>query len=70
MDEFVVYYWFARGEKGHAVCQKMNAASVEEVAVRVQENLAKPSFAFESETEGHMVLQTANILYCEIENCC
>lgn len=64
---FMVYYWIQQGEKGHSLCECMSAESKDDATHIVQRRLEMPSFAFDSEGEGRVIIRTAHVQYVEIE---
>ncbi|MEI6431551.1 MAG: hypothetical protein WCP07_05180 [bacterium] len=66
-QKFMVYYWLHRGDKGVSICEKMTAESLDEATKFVQRRMEFPSFAFDSEREGRVILRTEHIQFIEIE---
>ena len=66
--DFVVFYWVSQGDKRHALSERLCAKDKASVVEMVMEKLNKRFFDFDSETEGHVVLQSAHVQYVEIES--
>ena len=63
----MVYYWMQQGDKGVSLCEYLNAESLDEATSQIQRRLDLPSFAFDSEGRGRVVLRTSHIQFVEIE---
>ena len=66
-QKFMVYYWLHRGDKGVSICEQMTAESLDQATTFVQRRMEFPSFAFDSEREGRVILRTEHIQFIEIE---
>lgn len=65
--DFVIFYWLDQGDKRHALSERLCARDKGEAVEMVMEKLNKRFFDFDSETEGHVVVQSAHVRYVEIE---
>ena len=66
--DFMVFYWLMQGDRKHALSERLCARDKSEVVEMVMEKLNKRFFDFESDTEGHVVIQSAHVQYVEIES--
>lgn len=64
---FMVYYWIQQGDKGHSLCECMTAESQDDATRMVQRRLEMPTFAFDAERQGRVIVRTAHVQYVEIE---
>ncbi|MDX1933757.1 MAG: hypothetical protein SFU56_14255 [Capsulimonadales bacterium] len=67
MHRYMVYYWMQQGDKGASLCEYLNAESLDEATSQIQRRLDLPTFAFDSEGRGRVIVRTAHIQYVEIE---
>ena len=67
MQKFLVYYWMEQGGKGISLCECMNAETLDEATAQIQGRLDLPSFVFDSEGRGRVIVRTAHIQFVEIE---
>ena len=58
-----------QGDRGHStLCQRLSAASYEEVVERIEDNLSKRTFTFVSENFGRVLVVSEHVQYVEIES--
>jgi hypothetical protein len=63
----MIYYWMQQGDKGISLCEYLNAESLDEATSQIQRRMDLPSFAFDSQGRGRVIVRTSHVQYVEIE---